>query len=166
MFKVSFNKDSKKVQTFNNRATVVTITGEMSFSSEVWDIFPDKITNWMWQHPTIDAHWGNCTESTEVIKLKVSAKSVCAKEDTFDSTIGYRIAETRAKIKLYKFVHNLCEKLMKKYYGIMYGNAEFDVIRESHTEAPKDCLYLTCKKYRELWIKESHRLGKLLEKVQ
>ena len=34
--------------------------------------------------------------------------------------IGYRIAETRAKIKLYKFIHNLCEKLMKQYYDVMY----------------------------------------------
>ena len=151
MFKVSFKKDSKKVQTFNNRATVVTIVGEMSLPTEIWNMFPDKIANWMWQHPTIDASWGNCTKDTEVITLKVSAKSVCAKEDTFDSIIGYRIAETRAKIKLYKFVHNLCEKLMKQYYD-----------GESHEEAPKDCLYLTCKKYRELWIKESYHLGKLL----
>ena len=166
MFKVSFDKDSKKVQTFNDKATIVTITGEMSFSSEVWDIFPDKIANWMWQHPTIDASWGNCTKDTEVINLKVSAKSVCAEGDTFDSILGYRIADHRAKIKIFKFVYNLCERLMKHYYGIMYGNAEFDIIRESHTEAPKDCLYLTCKKYRELWIKESHRLGKLLEEVQ
>ena len=162
MFKVSFDKDSKKVQTFNNRATVVTITGEMSFSSEVWDIFPNKIANWMWQHPTIDAFWGNCTKGTEVINLKVSAKSVCAEGDTFEENIGKRIAESKAKVKLYKFVHNLCEMLMKYYYGIMYGNAEFDIIRESHTEEPKDCLYLTCKKYRELWIKESYHLGKLL----
>ena len=162
MFKVSFDKDSKKVQTFNNRVTVVTIVGKMAIPSEVWAVFPGKIISWMYQHPSIDAAWFTCTKSEEVIRIEFSGKSVCAKEDTFDSIIGYRIAETRAKIKLYKFVHNLCEKLMKQYYDVMYGNAEFDIIGESHTEAPKDCLYLTCKKYRELWIKESYHLGKLL----
>ena len=162
MFKVSFDKDSKKVQTFNNKVTIVTIIGEMSFPPEVWAVSPINVANWMWHHPSIDASWGNCTKDTEIINLKVSAKSVCAEEDAFDSIIGYRIAETKAKIKLYKFVHNLCEMLMKQYYDVMYGNAEFDIIRESHEETPKDCLYLTCKKYRDLWIKESYHLGKLL----
>lgn len=162
MFKVSFKKDCMKVQTFNDKATVVTIVGEMTIPSEVWTAFPDKITDWMWQHPSIDATWGTCTKSEEVIRLEFSGKSVCAEGDTFDENIGKRIAESKAKVKLYKFVHNLCEMLMKYYYGIMYGNAEFDIIRESHEEAPKNCLYLTCKKYRDLWIKESYHLGKLL----
>lgn len=162
MFKVSFDKDSKKVQTFNNRATVVTITGEMSFPSKVFAAFPIKIADWTWNHPSIDASWKTCTKGKEVIGLEFSGKSICAEGDTFDENIGKRIAESRAKVKLYKFVHNLCEMLMKYYYSIMYGNAEFDIIRESHEEAPKDCLYLTCKKYRDLWIKESYHLGKLL----
>lgn len=166
MFKVSFNKDSKKVQVFNDKATIVTLDGGMIIPSEVWSAFPNEVAQWMWNHPSVVASWGNCTKKCEVIRLKVSGKSVCVEGDTFDENIGKRIAETRAKIKLYKFVHNLCEKLMKQYYGIMYGNAEFDIIRESHTETPKDCLYLTCQKYRDLWIKESHRLGKLLDEMQ
>ena len=162
MFKVSFEKGCMEVQTFNDKATVVTIVGEIAIPSEVWTAFPDKIANWMWQHPSIDATWGTCTKSEEVIRLEFSGKSVCAEGDTFDENIGKRIAESRAKVKLYKFVHNLCEMLMKYYYGIMYGNAEFSVVGEPHTEVPKDCLYLTCEKYRDLWIKESYHLGKLL----
>ena len=165
MIKVSFKKDCQTVQTFNDRATVVTMVGQMSMPSELWSIFPDIIADWMWNHPSIDASWGQCTKHTEVIRLEFSGKAVCASDDTFNAETGRRIAESRAKIKLYKFVHNLSEKMMKHYFDIMYGNAEFDVIRESHSEEPKDCLYLTCKKYRELWIKESHHLGELLEKA-
>lgn len=165
MFKVSFKKGCVEVQTFNDKATVVTIVGEMTIPSEVWTAFPDKIANWMWQHPSIDATWGTCTKREEVIRLEFSGKSICAEGDTFDENIGKRIAESKAKIKLYKFIHTLCEMIMKYYYGIMYGNAEFDIIRESHEEAPKDCLYLTCKKYRDLLIKESYHLGKLLTEV-
>ena len=165
MFKVSFKNNAIEIETFNSCATIVTLTGEMAIPPNVWDAFPDKITNWMWHHPSIDASWGKCTVDKEVIRLEVTGKSVCAKGDIFDAETGKRIAESRAKIKLYKFVHNLCEKIMKYYYSIMYGNAEFDIIRESHIEAPQDCLYLTCQKYRELWIKECHHLGKLLEEA-
>jgi hypothetical protein len=165
MLKVSFKEDCMKVQTFNDRATVVTMVGQMTIPANLWQIFPEDITYWIWKHQEIDATWGAYTKNKEVFRLEFSGKSVCAEEDIFNAVTGQRIAESRAKIKLYKFMHNLCESLMKYYYAIMYGNAEFDVIRESHMEAPKDCLYLTCKKYRELWIKESHHLGKLLKEV-
>lgn len=165
MLKVSFKDDSIKVQTFNSRAVVVTMVGKMIIPTILWQIFPNNVADWIWQHPSIDASWGTCTKENEVIRLEFSGKSVCAEGDTFNAETGRRIAESRAKIKLYKFMHNLCEKIMQHYFGIMYGNAEFGVISESHTEEPKDCLYLTCKKYRELWIKESHHLGKLLEEA-
>lgn len=165
MLKVSFKKDCMKVQTFNDRATVVTMVGQMTVPVSLWQIFPEDIAHWMWNHQEIDATWGACNKDKEVIRLEFSGKSVCAEEDIFNAVTGQRIAESRAKIKLYKFMHNLCESLMKYYYAIMYGNAEFDVIRESHMEAPKDCLYLTCKKYRELWIKESNHLVELLKKA-
>lgn len=165
MFKVSFKKDCQKVQVFNGKATIVTMVGYMTMPNNLWTVFPDKVENWMWHHPSVDSSWGPCNKDEDVIRLEFSGKSVCAEGDTFDAEIGRRIAESRAMIKLYKFVHNLSERLMKEYYGILYGNAEFDIIRESHTEVPKDCLYLTCQKYRELWIKESHHLGKLLEEA-
>jgi hypothetical protein len=165
MFKVSFKDDCMKVQTFNDRVTIVTMVGQMSFPTKLWSVFPDKIADWMWQHPIIDASWGKCTKENEVIRLEFSSKAVCSEEDTFNAETGRRIAESRAKIKLYKFLHNLCEMLMKNCYDIMYGNAEIGTVRESHIEASKDCLYLTCQKYRELWIKESHHFGKLLEEA-
>ena len=165
MFKVSFKEESKKTQIFNGKATLVTLVGEMKMPTEVWRAFPDDVAHWMWGHQGVDVQWGNCTRTQEAFILEITGKSVCAEGDIFNAEVGQRIAESRVKIKLYKFMHNLCESLMKYYYDIMYGNAEFDVIRESHTEAPKDCLYLTCKKYRELWIKESHHLGELLKKT-
>lgn len=165
MLKVSFKKDSKKVQTFNGRCTLVTLVGQMSIPNNLWSAFPNEVANWIWEHPSVDSSWGTCTKENEIIRLECFGKSVCAEGDTFDPVIGERIAESRAKIRLYKFMHNMCEKIVQFYYGIMYGNAEFDVIRESHIEAPMDCLYLTCKKYRELWVKESYHLGKLLEEA-
>ena len=159
MFKVSFKENAKKVQVFNNKDTVVTLIGKMDFPTKILNLTPQHILRWMWDHPSVDVSWG------EPMKVEVSGKSICSDIDVFNPVLGERIAESRAKIKLYKFLHNLCEMLMNHYYDIMYGNAEIGTIRESHTEAPKDCLYLTCQKYRELWIKESRHLGKLLEEA-
>lgn len=165
MLKVSFKNDCMKVQTFNDKATIVTMVGKMLMPRNLLAIFPEEVANWMWEHPSIDASWGEYTKEHNYIRLEFSGKSVCANDDTFDAETGRRIAESRAKIKLYKFMHNLCENLIKRYYDIMYGNTEIGHIIESHIEAPKDCLYLTCQKYRELWVKESHHLGKLLEEA-
>ena len=159
MLKVSFKDENIIVRTFNDKATVVTMTGRVDLP-DFWDNIPYSISSWIYDYSAIDVDG-----SWKQLIIISKGKSVCADDDTFNEEVGYMIAESRAMIKIYKFMHTLCEKLMKYYYDIMYGNAEFDVIRESHTEAPKDCLYLVCQKYRELWIKESRHLGKLLEEA-
>lgn len=40
----------------------------------------------------------------------VTGIAKCAPEDTFDRTVGYRIAESRAKIKLYKKAYKFSHK--------------------------------------------------------
>jgi hypothetical protein len=161
MFKVSFIGDFKDVQVFNAKATVVTLTGRFDMP-EWWNNIPDEVYDWVDTHPSVNVNesWG----TGEVI-LDVQGKAVCHEDDTFNAIIGERIAESKAKFRIYKFMHNMCEMLMKHYYGVMYGNAEFDIIKESHTEEPKDCLFLTCIRYRELMIKESHHLGELLKEA-
>jgi hypothetical protein len=47
MLKVSFKEDCQKVQVFNDRATIVTMVGQMTMPNELWAIFPDKVANWM-----------------------------------------------------------------------------------------------------------------------
>lgn len=163
MLKVSFKDDRMKVQTFNERATIVTMVGHMSMPTELWAVFPDKIANWMWQHPTIDASWGKCTKENEVIRLEFSGKAVCSEEDTFNAETGRRIAESRAKLRLYKFMFQLCNKLIKNCLRTIYGKNKIgiEIIEDSEVE----CLSNAWEKYRELSVKESHHLGKLLEEA-
>lgn len=162
MFKVSFKNDFRKVETFNDRATVVTLTGIMSMPKNVWWIMPQSITDWLWTHESIDVTW----QDNEHFRLEFSGKSVCSKDDAFDPVIGARIAECRAKIKLYKFLHTLCKKLMYFYYGILYGvpKEKTEMPLTAHTFYPGG-LQNTIAKYTSLWIKESQHLGKLLEKA-
>lgn len=161
MFKVSFKGDFKKVQTFNDRAIIITLVGKMHFPAELWHCTPTEITDWVWNHPSVDALW----IAEDSLRLEFSGKSVCAEEDTYDPVLGERIAESRAKLKLYKFVYTLCKKLLQYNYTTMYGTRELELTLESHSESPKDCIYIAYKKYQGLLIKESNHLGKLLSET-
>lgn len=160
MLKVSFKDDCMKVQTFNNKATVVTIVGELIIPNKLLYVLPPEIHKWINDHPAVDA------TSYALTNLKVSGKSVCSDEDTFNAETGKRIAESRAKIRLYKFMHTLCTKILLNFYGLMYGVPEgasaihTAVISDSHGGLREEC-----KKYATLWVKESQHLGKLLEEA-
>lgn len=162
MFKVSFKGDFKKVQTFNNRATIVTMTGQMSIPNEMWSVFPDKVANWMWQHPSVDASWGKCTKENEVIRLEFSGKSVCAEEDTFDLVVGERIAEARAKIKLYEFMANLTNKIGNYYVKLVYGNSQLSGLTIDNNNGGVQLAHF---KYAKLFLMEHRHLDKLLEEA-
>lgn len=163
MFKVSFKDDCMKVQTFNDRATVVTMVGYMSFPHELWSVFPDEVANWMWEHPSIDASWGNSTVQKEVIRLEFSGKSVCASDDTFNAETGKRIAESRAKLRLYRFMYNLCTKLYRYYIHIALGTGKNQPF--SPGGYYYGSLYDVKRKYKSLAIKEYHHLDKLLKEA-
>ena len=163
MFKVSFKNDFINVSTFQNKITIVTLKGTCALPS--WfNHIPYEISNWMWTHPSVDVHdiWLNGEQS---LFIEATGKAKCTDDDIFDSELGMRIAESRAKMRIYKFMYMLTKKLLCYYFGVMYGNREVDLVRESHTEPPKDCVMITCNKYKSLWIKESHHLGELLQQV-
>jgi hypothetical protein len=157
MLKVSFKEDCQKVQVFNDRATIVTMVGQMTMPHELWAIFPDKIANWMWDHQGVDVQWGNCTKDNEGFRLELSGKSVCANGDTFNAETGRRIAESRAKIRLYKFMYKLFDQLCDYYGKLLVGYKGFN------SASINGSLLSELEKYQALWVKESHHLGKLLE---
>ena len=159
--KISFIGNFKDVQSFNNKATVVTLTGRFKMP-DWWHRIPHDVYEWIDTHPSVNV---NESFGTAEVILVVQGKAVCAEEDEFNAALGEWIAESRAKIKLYKFMYTLCKKLLAYYFTAMYGNREVDLVRESHTEPPRSCIWSYLNKYRELVIKESHHLGKLLEEV-
>jgi hypothetical protein len=161
MLKVSFKDNFKKVASFNNKATVVTLTGECI--TPLWfNNVPHKIWEWVMWHPSVEISETYSNQNLVMI-IEVSGKSVCADGDTFDDKIGERIAESRAKIKLYKFMHTLCKKLMYCYYGYIYGVPEGRGTCKTATLSDyHGGIQDGCRKYAELWVKESRHLGTLL----
>lgn len=161
MLKVSFKGNFKKVESFYDKTTVVTLTGECI--TPLWfNNVPHKIWEWARCHPSVEIS-ENYSNQNLVMIMEVSGKSVCANGDTFNDKIGERIAESRAKIKLYKFMHTLCKKLMYCYYGYIYGVPESRGNYKTATLSDyHGGLQDACRKYAELWVKESRHLGILL----
>ena len=160
MLKVSFIEPYKKVEVFNNKITKVTLTGYIKHQDSILfsGNFPKDMNDWFWNNPYVefDADYAH-----DRFIIKTSGHSSKSEEDTFDSVIGERIAEARAKLKVYKFVRALIRKKMQYLYSFMYGNFEIISLLESHSEVPKDCLYLTLQKYNKLIKREREHLQNL-----
>lgn len=163
MIKVSFKKDSTKVQTFNDRCVVVIMVGYMAIPSYLWQSFPHNVASWMWEHRGVDVTWDSCNKQVEVMRIEFSGKAKCADDDVFNAETGRRIAESRAKIRLYKFIHTLLCKLYDYYFGITFGDryALCNIDKTADYNKPGG-IFEEMGKYQGLLIKESHHLGELL----
>jgi hypothetical protein len=160
MFKISFKKNFKKVETFNDRATIVTLTGKMILPHFIEDCLPTSIWEWINNHPSVEVSESYLTQY-HCLVIKVQGKSVCAEDDTFDAKTGERIAESRAKIRLYKFMQTLMYKLSEYYTKILTGNEYMELIDYYNNNS----LSYTWRKYIELLNHERHHLNELLQKT-
>lgn len=126
MFKVRFYKDSKTVLTYNNKITVVNLKGYMDIPY-YWHFIPEEIHEWKDEHPsvTIDTDYGR----NRVI-INVTGKSTCSSEDSFNPVLGERIAESRAKITLYKFMVTLLNKIIMYYKKLIFGDMDIRLIEQ------------------------------------
>lgn len=157
MLKVSFKDKegcpARKVEVFNDKATVVTLTGVVK-APEWWWKIPKEIHKWMTNHPSIEIYdnlLGNVT-------VKVIGKSICSDEDEFNPILGERIAEARAKKKLYGFMLTLTKKLICYYHNLLYGKFAVKVEGES----ADFCIYKEMEKYSVLYSAELEHLRNLL----
>lgn len=157
MLKVSFKDKegcpAKRVEVFNDKATVVTLTGVVK-APEWWWKIPKEIHKWMTNHPSVEVYdnlLGN-------VIVKVIGKSICSDEDEFNPVLGERIAEARAKKKLYGFMLTLTKKLICYYHNLLYG--KFAVKVEGETA--DSCIYKEMEKYSVLYGAELEHLRNLL----
>lgn len=74
-----------------------------------------------YKHPacdSIDYRMFKCIPNVKWEKFIVKAKARCSEVDTFDIEVGKRIAESRAKVKMYSIatrVYKLCSEALSKY---------------------------------------------------
>lgn len=154
MYKISFkNPNSKVVKTYNDgKVTVITLNGVMSESliDLYWD-FPLKIRLWAKNHPSVKR------DGDTII---VTGKAICSEQDENNPKLGERIAESRAKLSLYKFMRTLLKKIYEYKYNELFGNFVLRSDEDSYLD--KDTLLGQFIKYSKLYEKENAHLHSLL----
>lgn len=152
MIKVSF-KGAKEVQKFNDKVTLVTLYGKIKYCGKI-NFLPMEIVKWVHTHPVVE----NIMFGLEGLHIKATGKAVRSDADKDNPILAERIAESRAKIKVYKFMYTLCNKLYKYYCKVAFGQLDF--VPAYYVSGS---LYRELQKYYSLLLKESLHLEDLIE---
>lgn len=158
MWKVSFKDPMyKKVQKFNDRVTVVTLKGDMQIPIEVITSMPKEVCDWMLNkiNPKVQVyHWQG------IISITATGKAVKSEDDKDDSVLAERIAECRAKLKLYEFVYTLLMNYTE-YYATLLKGKEWSF--ENTPVNDTNCIAYVYNKYTRLYLNEKKHLAELLK---
>lgn len=155
MFKVSFKKvvngkEPIKVETFNKTITKVTLVGTLQLPRYL----QDPIKEFVDYYEGVDVS-GAYSKELIITSVGIAKKS---ENDEWNETVGYRIAESKAKIKIYKFMFNLIK-------GIIWDEQTYitGISNIIHLDKfPVDCLMNSAFKYRRLLASEEKHLNTLI----
>lgn len=154
MYKVSFTNDFKKVKRFGKKVTKVTLEGIINNVYNQNSIsIPTPVFTWMVDN--IGSH---------INIIKMTGTAIRNDKDKDDPVLGERLAEARAKLKIYKFMRTFCHKMLEYYahelYGIKTNNTI--TIKASEQESYNDSLLKAYKKYDRLVDVENTHIKQLL----
>lgn len=156
LFKVSFREDKKNPSKVIEKAggtTIVTLKGVVNLP-EFWYNIPKEIHTWIATRTKVEIY-EDIANNTLIIYSQGTSR--CMDGDKFDSLLGERLAEARAKYIIYKFFYDLTFKLYNYYDKVMFGDQ--GVV----CSGTGSCLAQDIKKYEGLCIRESHHIGELLK---
>jgi hypothetical protein len=155
IFKVSFketeNNPSKAVYKAG-RVTNVILKGVVELP-HFWHLMPPDICEWIATRTKVEIY-ENMANNTLIIHSEGIAK--CREDDHYDSILGERLAEARAKYQIYKFFYSLCDKLYEYYSKILFGPRGVVDCGEG------SCIGRDLKKYEDLYVKEAHHIEELI----
>lgn len=155
MFKVSFkdtDKNYSKYVVVVGREVKVVLSG-IILLPPIWQFMPNEIRDWLLSKTTLD--YGEEDLARNSFHVRTVGKASCHENDSFDYILGERIAESRAKIKLYTFLYKLCYRFYEYYCNILFGTIVVDI-------GCDNCLANDIKKYESLLNKEKKHLEQLL----
>lgn len=156
MIKVSFKEPSyKEVKRFNDKVTIVTLTGRMKLPRSLEHAMPCNFMNWLCLHTNPDITYeygGNMT-------IRAKGKAVRSDKDKDNPILAERIAESKAKLKIYSFMHSFISKYILEYSKLITGYAEPLMCNVVVTEGS---LYDMADRYSEYIATEQKHLSDLI----
>jgi hypothetical protein len=121
MFKVSFKETPKqpsKAITKVGLTTTVILRGVIKLPP-FWKHMPNDIVEWIGKARKVECY-ENIVDNTLIIYS--TGMSKCRPDDKYDSLVGERLAESRAKTHIYCFFYDLTYKLYNYYSNILFGS--------------------------------------------
>lgn len=163
MWKVSFNKDTyKKVEVFNDKATVVTLTAKVVVPKKFAKHVPLEIFDWMWKHNNPKVRY---VDPPYTIELQAKGKTVRSEEDENKPMLAERLAECRAKMAIYKFMLTFIEQYERYYMDILFGKGKTIYPTKDSDEPSKDSVEGADDRFAKLWDREYKLCIKLQEEL-
>ena len=159
MWKISFNQKEKKVERFNNKATVVTLTARVEIPEEFISYMPQTIYKWL--ENQVNFMIGQSYDNK--LLLKANGKVVRDDNDEDNPILAERIAECKAKMKIYNFMTKLTGKYCEFYIKLMSGNKNGMVYTR---EVNKGSLHDANIAYCKLWHREKEQLQYLYDSIK
>lgn len=155
MFKVSFKEDEcpSKVVEKVGKVTTVMFKGTVKLP-KIWWYLPQEILKWIKYRDSLEIY-ENVANNTLIVYAK--GKTKCAEGDTYDSLLGERIAEAKAKMVIYKFFADLCQRIYRYYEELLTGDRSLSV-PPANGGVAGDLL-----KYRKLYMIEKEHIKTLVE---
>lgn len=157
MLKLSFkNSDRnpyKTVSYFNGKVTLCSLIGTATLPLHLMRIIPVEVMLWAEKNKAVDVDinvYGN-------IRIKATGKASLSPNDTFSATIGGRIAEARAKVKMYRFMASFIVRIQDYFSKVLYGNQEIYTMKPATEGLMGDAL-----KYKILMVREELHLSNLI----
>lgn len=148
MFKVSFKETpqnpSKLVTKMGNETTVI-LKGICDLPA-FFEYIPKEISEWIEGQRHIEGY-----EDIASNQLIIYSKGIarCHPEDKYDSILGERMAESRAKELIYQFFFGLCSRFRDYYCMIVFGDLKCNAAKVSN-----DSLTKALNTYKKLWEHE------------
>ena len=156
IFKVSFketDKNPSKAIEKVGRTTTVILKGTVKLP-KFWKYIPSSIIEWINDSTKVELY-ENIVDNTLLVYSKGTSK--CREDDKYDSLLGERLAEARAKYCTYKFFYDLVQKLYDYYGTVLFGN------KGIVDAGSGSCLARDLSRYEGLCIKEAYHIGELLK---
>lgn len=151
MIKVSFKDfDSKVVKRFNDKVTIVTLTGKTQLPSNLVQAMPIGFFDWLDLHSNPEIKYMFGADMTIIAK----GKAVRSNKDKDNPLLAERIAESKAKLKIYTFIHALISKYILEYSKLITG---YDEPLMSNVKDTDESLYGMADTYmRYITTEEKH----------
>lgn len=138
-------------------ATISRISARCVINQKYRKLFTPEIERYINNYYNYSPNTSKIIDGNTIV-ICCLGESDCMPEDTFDMYIGGKISQSKAKIKIYRFMKNLCKKIITEFMPLITGT---DI---ATTFYYKNSIIADYKRYEFLETNERIYLKKLIKK--